>query len=227
MLEARPETVSELSDVVAYLGGLRQTRPSRTLAANRSARGVHTIRTILKASRVRFAESGHDGLTVRDVAALAGLSPSNVSYYFPTKSDLLTATLREELIDYVDEHLAHFHHGANDPLEILLNVIEFYISSGRRSHRFFVQMRVYAAIDDRAREIVRDLYRAIGRFIHQLVQAANPSLSDARARQITLQLFSLEEGVKLFIGMGPETDQALGTVERDLRDLARRIVLEG
>ena len=85
----------------------------------------------------------------------------------------------------------------------------------------------FAASDDKARDIVRDLYRPIGGFILSLVLAANPSLGEARARQVVLQIFSLEEGLKLFIGMGPESAPALRTAERDIRALTRKLVLEG
>jgi hypothetical protein len=85
----------------------------------------------------------------------------------------------------------------------------------------------YAGSDESARETVRNLYRSIGRFIYSMTKAANPSLTDRRIRQIVLQLFSLEEGAKLFIGLGPDDDPALRTAERDIRALAQRLLTEG
>ncbi|MEQ8935440.1 MAG: hypothetical protein RIE56_06585, partial [Amphiplicatus sp.] len=75
--------------------------------------------------------------------------------------------------------------------------------------------------------VIRDIYRPIGRFIYYMVKATKPELSDRRVRQIVLQIFSLEEGIKLFMGMGPDDDTALKTAERDMRDLTRRIVETG
>lgn len=213
--------------IQTYLEELRRNRPSVVLAAARSPKGANTIGTILKAARNVFIRDGHAGLTMRKVAAEAGVVVGNVSYYFPSKRALLEAMLREELADYVEEHIRQFETDRDSPLDILLNVVTFYVANGRTSYAFFYQMWGYAGSDESAKQLIRELYRPIGRFIYYLVKAANPSFSDARVRQIVLQIFSLEEGVKLFIGMGPENDGALRTAERDIRDWTRRIVEAG
>ena len=71
---------------------------------------------------------------------------------------------------------------------------------------------------------MRELYLPIGRFIFYLVRAANPKLSEDEIRQAVLQIFSLEEGYKLFIGMGPDNASAIRSAEQDIRSLTRRIV---
>jgi AcrR family transcriptional regulator len=224
---AQREKLRGLAEIETYLETLREARPSVAMAADRSAKGGQTILTILKAAREVFVREGHAGLSMRMVAEEAGVALGNVSYYFPSKRALLEAMLREELADYVEEHIRQFESARDSPLEILLNVVEFYVANARGSHRFFFQMWGYAGADDSARALVRELYRPIGRFILSMVRAANPSLSETRARQIVLQIFALEEGVKLFIGMGPETDAALKTAERDLREATRRLVEAG
>ena len=50
------------------------------------------------------------------------------------------------------------------------------------------------------------------------------TLKDAEIRRATLQIFSLEEGYKLFYGMGPQEASVFETSELDLRNLATRIV---
>lgn len=213
-----------IDTIEGYLKELRQNRPSVVLAAIRSPKGANTVSVILKATRAVFVRDGHAGLTMRKVAGEAGVVVGNVSYYFSSKRALLEAMLREELADYVEEHIRQFEADRDSPLDILLNVVTFYVANGRISHAFFYQMWGYAGSDEAAKELVRELYRPIGRFIYYLVKAANPSFSDTRVRQTVLQIFSLEEGVKLFIGMGPENDSALRTAERDIREWTRRIV---
>ena len=227
MSSADRETNRAINTIATYLEELRASRPSARLAESRSAKGAQTINLILKAAREVFIREGHAGLTMRKVAQEAGVVVGNVSYYFPSRRELLEAMLREELVDYVEEHIRQFEAGRDSPLDILLNVVSFYVSNGRSSHPFFYQMWGYAGSDDGAKAVVRSLYRPIGRFIYYIVKAANPNLTDRRIRQIVLQIFSLEEGVKLFIGMGPEDDTALRTAERDICDLTRRIVEAG
>ena len=125
------EKLRGLAEIEAYLGTLREARPSVAMAADRSAKGAQTIFTILKAARTVFIRDGHAGLSMRMVAEEAGVALGNVSYYFPSKRALLEAMLKEELADYVEEHIRQFEASRDSPLEILLNVVEFYVSNAR------------------------------------------------------------------------------------------------
>lgn len=216
-----------IATIRTYLEELRKNRPSVVLSESRSAKGGQTTAAILKAARAVFLREGHAGLSLRKVADEADMAVGNVNYYFATKRELLEAMLREELAEYVEAHIRQFEGDRDPPIEILLNVVSFYVSNARESHPFFYQMWGYAGSDPAARELIRNLYRPIGRFIYYMVKAARPDLTDRRIRQIVLQIFSLEEGIKLFIGMGPDDDPALKTAERDIRELTERIIMAG
>lgn len=207
-----------------HLIALRQNRPSVLLARGRPAKIRAKIEAIIASARDSFVKDGHAGLSLRRVADHAGIAVGNLNYYFPTKRSLLDAMLRETLADYVEEHLEQFEAEEDSPLEILLGVVEFYVRNARQSHGFFYQLWGYAGCDKEAMKTVRDLYRKIGRFIHNLVSAANPGLSDAEAHRATLLISSLEEGYKLFYGMGPRNAPVFKSPEHDLRALTKRIV---
>ena len=226
LADADAGKIKAINTIESYLDELRATRPSVRLAASRSQKGAKTVRLILNAAREVFTRDGHGGLSMRKVAEESGLAVGNVSYYFETKRELIEATLREELADYVEEHIRQFERDRDSPLEILLNVVDFYVSSARRNNRFFFQVWGYAASDEDAKVLIRSLFRPMGRFVYYLVRAARPELSDAAIRRAVMQLIALEEGVKLFIGMGPEEETAIRTAESHIRDLARRIVAE-
>jgi AcrR family transcriptional regulator len=223
---ADAEKRKAIDTIEAYLCELRATRPSVGLAAERSQKGAKTLRAILLAAREVFTREGHGGLSMRKVAEEAGVAVGNVSYYFETKRELIEATLRETLADYVEEQMSLFEGDRDSPIEILLSVVDFYVGTARRNHRFFFQLWGYTASCPDALRLIRDLYRPMGRFVYYLVRATNPALSDETVRRVVLQLVALEEGVRLFIGMGPETDPALVTAGTHIRDLARRIVEE-
>jgi AcrR family transcriptional regulator len=211
--------------IETHLADLEANRPSVRLAAAYSAKGANTIRQILAAAHTVFLRDGHAGLSMRKVAVEAGVAVGNVNYYFSSKSALLEAMLKEVLADFAKAHIRQFQPDRDSPLEILLNVIDFYVANGRTSHSLFFQIWGYAASDENAKLLIREIYRPIGRFIYFLVRAARPDADDLLVRQIVLQLFSLEEGVKLFIGIGPDDDRALGTAETHIRKIAERIVL--
>lgn len=220
-------TADAFASIEEHLAAVRAGRPSVALVVGLSPKGARTLQQILLAARRVFIRDGHAGLSLRKVADEAGVALGNVNYYFASKRELLDATLREALIDYVEAHIAHLNKKCDAPIEILLDVIEFYIENGRSSHPLFFQMWGYAACDPEAKALIRDLYRPIGRFIFLLVRAARPDASETRAREIVLQLFSLEEGVKLFVGMGPDDDRALMSAENHVRTLARTLILAG
>ncbi|MDZ7628817.1 MAG: helix-turn-helix domain-containing protein [Parvularculaceae bacterium] len=224
-MQGNEEKRRAIDEIESYLAAQRTARPSVAMAAARSPKAAATIAQILAAGHRVFIRDGHAGLSLRKVADEADVAVGNVSYYFETKRALIEAVLCEALADYIEEHIRHFEADRQSPLEILLNVVAFYVSNARTSNALFFHMWGFAASDAAAKALIRKLYRPIGRFIYYLVRAARPDASEARIREIVLQLFSLEEGVKLFIGMGPDDNPALASAEIHIRDLARRIVL--
>ena len=60
---------------------------------------------ILAAALKLFNESGVDGVTTRDIASLAGMKLGNLTYYFPTKNEIVLS-LVQEVTREVDEALA-------------------------------------------------------------------------------------------------------------------------
>ena len=87
--------------------GVAEGLPLRHGAARDGSAGtkreLRLIR-VLDAAYEVFLNEGYDRLTMRKVAAIAGMSHGNLNYYFPRKEHLLRA-----LFDYViDGHLAEF-----------------------------------------------------------------------------------------------------------------------
>lgn len=223
--QSLPDKHKALSALNAYLTYLQARRPSARLTQDKQNKSSLKIKGIIYAARSIFIRRGHAGLTLRQVAEHAGIAVGNLTYHFPSKKLLLEAMLYETLADYADEHLVHLGEENREPLEILLDVVVFYAANARNSHRFFYQLWGYAGSDEEAKETMRSLYRSIGRFIYYLIRASNTALNDQEIRRITLQIFSLEEGYKLFIGMGPKDDVALNNVEQDIRILTKKIVM--
>lgn len=213
---------------------LTKLRPVAGHSATRSEDGrtnnnksSQTVDRILDAAHTVFTQHGHAGLSLRKVAEKAGLAVGNLTYHFPTKATLITEMLRAALADFVEAHLRQVEKAPDDPLEILLDVVEFYVRNARDEHRFFFQLWGYAGSSDASALEVRELYQPIGRFVFYLVRAANPKLNNEEVQRATLQIFSLEEGYKLFIGLGPTSARAITTAETDIRALTRQVICAG
>ena len=218
---------TRLVEAVAQLEHIHARRPSLALADGKTPKTAETIRKILVAGHDVFVEEGFAGLSLRKVADEASIAVGNLTYHFATKSELIKAILTERLTEYAEEHLAEFQADTDSPKAILLNVVAFYARNATTTHRFFYQMWGYAGSSLEARDFVRSLYLPIGRFIFHLVRAANPALEYGEVRRVVLQIFSLEEGYKLFIGLGPDDDLALQNAESDIRILTERILFDG
>ncbi|MEL7485807.1 MAG: TetR/AcrR family transcriptional regulator [Pseudomonadota bacterium] len=219
------ETDRALNTINAYLDVLKRERPSVKLSENRSSRGAQTVADLLAAAHVVFVRDGYAGLSFRTVAREAGVAVGNVSYYFANKTELVVATLHEAMAGYVEAQFLRMTDRNRSPLEILLDVVEFYVEDSHHAHPLFFQMWGYLGSSDEAKEIIRELYRPIGKFVYYLVKAANPALSYAEARRIVFQIFSLEQGMKLFITMGPEKDIALQSAGASMREATKRLVM--
>ena len=211
--------------IFEHLEVLRKERPTIKLSAGRSAKGAQTVTDIIIAARTVFVRDGYPGLTFRTVAQEADLSVGNISYYFSSKDALAIATLQETFADYVEAHIRHIATDGKTPMEMLLDIVEFYVEGSQQAHPLFFQMWGYAGARESAKLTVRQLYRPVGRFVYFLVKAANPSLSHDEARRVVFQIFSLEQGMRLFISMGPEDDVALQDVGKTMREATRRLVL--
>jgi len=80
---------------------------------------------ILDAAWSLFTETGFDGLSMRAVAARAGMSAGAIYRYFPAKSDLAVA-LWQEGARGLEDRLRHIVAGAGDPVEALRALAQAY-----------------------------------------------------------------------------------------------------
>ena len=213
-----------ISEIIAHLEQVREERPSVKMAEGKTDRTTETIKKILAASQEIFTQDGHAGLSLRKVAERAGIAVGNLTYHFPTKRSLLDAMLLEARADYAEAHIEQYSRPSKTPLEILQNVMEYYVRDARESNRFFMQMWGYAASDEAGKEKVLGLYRPLGRFIYYLVREANPTLDDQQIRHAVLQISSLEEGMKMFFGAGSSDDETLQAAEGLIREMTEKIV---
>lgn len=214
----------KLAEMIDHFRAMSDSRPSIRLGKDKPARTQETIRRILAASHDVFVKEGYAGLSVRKVSEKAGIANGNLSYHFPTKSELIHATLEECLAQYIDKHLTHISLENQTPKEILLEFVGFYSSTARDEHRFFYQTWGFAATTDEAREIVRSLYEPIGRFLLYLVRAARPDLDFDRAQRLVAQISALEEGYRVLIGLGPDDNPALLKSEIDVRAITEQLL---
>jgi len=99
--------------------------------AGRRGDAAVTRQAILTAARELFAARGVDGVSVRDIAALAGVNHALVHRYFGTKSDMVAAILLAEA--EAMNSLARPEAGPPESLEALRAVLDHALTDGRTS----------------------------------------------------------------------------------------------
>ena len=222
---SNPAQKGTIDAVVKQLSLIKDRRPSILLAEGRSVNAQVTIKKIIAAASLVFQEDGHSGLTLRRVATRADIAVGNLTYHFPSRDKLLEAVIRENLADYVEAHLQEIKTSDSAPIDLLLNIAEFYVHNAHTSYPFFVQLWSFAGSSEESRSLLDDIFKPLGRFVYYLVRAANPALPDREIRRATLMLFSLEARNKLYIGMAPKDAMAVQTAAEDIRSLVYKLVM--
>jgi TetR/AcrR family transcriptional regulator, transcriptional repressor of bet genes len=137
---------------------------------------------ILEAAFVVAREAGIDNLTVRGVAAQAGVSHALVLFHFGRKDKLVRALLDWVLagtsVLRVSDDIAHFPH-ARDRLHAVLEQEMTRLSHQPEQFRLFLEFWAMGARNERIRERISaelELYRASLRTIMEELLAVEPGL---------------------------------------------------
>ena len=117
---------------------------------SRRAKGRDREALIVAAAIEVIAERGLPYTRISDVAARAGMTPGHVTYYFPSKNDLLMRAIGESESGLVDELVAALHR-VRDPWKRLDRLIELSVATGVGDPGWVLWFQVWleGALDDR------------------------------------------------------------------------------
>jgi len=180
---------------------LKRSRKHRAGTAAYST-GRERIETILDAAQRVFVADGYARFTMRRIAAAAGISVGNLSYYYATKQDLVA-----DLLDWViAPYLAQFEalreiEGATPEAQLreVLSVVVNDLAT-RETTLFFPELWALANRDRHAARQMEGMYDRYRGVVAELAGLVNPSLSVERARELALFITSAIEGLTVFVG---------------------------
>ncbi|WP_435742512.1 TetR/AcrR family transcriptional regulator [Microbacterium sp. PMB16] len=124
----------------------------------RLAKGQARQQIVVEAAAKAIADLGLANVRVSDIAERAGMTPGHVTYYFPSKTELLMLAIRrseESLVDQVDAELD----GIEEPWARLERLIELSASNGRGDTGWILWFQVWsdAATDDTVADVHNEL----------------------------------------------------------------------
>jgi AcrR family transcriptional regulator len=179
------------------------TATARATPDTLRAQGVRTRNTIVRVARKLLLEGGSLEFSLRAVALKAGISISNLQYYFPTRLDVVRAVI-QPIIDAYIEDLRSVTDNKVSPRDALREVVERALSDAKESQEtalwwHFVSL---ASTDPECSRLLDEWYEALTGGIAQLIRAVNPQCKPAESMQAASLLIAMADGLALQLGAG-------------------------
>jgi AcrR family transcriptional regulator len=182
---------------------IEMTNLQHLLAANGlTEKGSERIRLILEEAKNTLVDEGFSGLSFRNVAKRAGITVGNVTYYFPSKDDLLV-----ELAGYIfDRWEARFRRNLPSDLtgkmDIFLYSIRYMIDENKRvkSNRLLLEMWAMANHSTAVMKMLDAFYCKMRAWIEKMLADIAPDQSVQKRRLRAALITSQIEGLMVLIG---------------------------
>ncbi|RZU50145.1 TetR family transcriptional regulator [Krasilnikovia cinnamomea] len=159
-----------------------------------TAKGLARRHALLDHAARILVEHGHAALTVRSVAAAAGISLGNLQYYFRTRADLVTALLDRHLSAASDRISAPLSAPADPHAAIDMLLAE---QCDRDIAAVFYELWAMAAHDPAVAQAVRGFYDRYLTAVAELISTVAPNVPASTAHARARVFVGLLEGMSL------------------------------
>ena len=165
-------------------------------------KGQVRLASILEAGKTVLMQAGYAGFTMRKVAAQAGISVGNLSYYYGSKEVLL-----RDLVDHViNSYLAVFDQlrdaAGQSPEKQLGSILNYWIEDlgAPETTQFFPELWALANHDPHVAKLVDDMYARARQPLVELAGLINPACTAGERQQLALFMCATMEGLTIFAG---------------------------
>ncbi len=137
--------------------------------------GVRSRDMILEAAMVLFSERAYSGVSMRDVAAVAGLTHAGVRYHYPSKDDLLLGVLNrysqmgDKYYERALQHLAQEEPDLWGVLSEFTSYLRFTLRQRVKAQMFIMHAILAADKGHPAHEFFEERYRLIRRQFTEVI----------------------------------------------------------
>lgn len=175
------------------------------------------IAEILDAATEIFREEGYAGFATRKVAARAGLTLSNLQYYFPDKDELLSIIIERFLRGYLETYLAigtRVGVTAQRRCAALIEQIFEDINKSSDAEKFLFETWAFAQHESYVSVLVERAYEEYRDIFAKLLAEINPDLSPDECKARASVLTAQAEGMMIFAARSDDS-------EKDFEEFAR------
>jgi AcrR family transcriptional regulator len=167
------------------------------------AQGLRTRNAIIEVAKALLLEGGSLEFTLREVAQRAGISISNLQYYFPTRLAVLRAVVEPVVEAYLGE-LRRALDVEGSPRAMIDALIDRALEDAKNAERtalwwHFVSL---AAIDAECSQLLDDWYEEVTPGIAKFIRAVDPDCKPADSLHRATLLIAMADGLSFQLGAG-------------------------
>ena len=211
----------------------RTTRksPSASAAATGTApeglraQGLRTRNAIVRVARKLLLETGPMDFSLRAVALRAGISISNLQYYFPTRPAVLRAVMEPDIKVYLDE-LRLVVDKKVTPHEVFELILQQTLKDLKDAKyvalwRHFLS---FASTDPECAHLFDEWYETLTVELARVIRGMNQKYDVASSMQVAALVISMGDGLALQLGTGRTGRTELNGLEERYRTMAYSMV---
>jgi AcrR family transcriptional regulator len=156
-----------------------------------------------------FAEHGFEGTSIRQLAGVAGMNVSMISYYFGSKEKLFEA-LVEERTSTIRDRLKDLNEQQENPVVRLEEMIRLYVDRFAAQPRFH-RMLFHEVTINRRPELQRSVAGVLMRNVHELRRTIQDGIREGVFRDVDVDLtiVSMVGTVTQLVASSPEMHQRM------------------
>lgn len=170
-------------------------------SSNTTGKGLERAHDILHAARALLAAEGYAGLSMRRVAAEAGMSLSNVQHYYQSKDMLLEALLLYTMDVFQSKMDSISNAMTSRPrLDQFLSTVDMFLDeiTDPVTHAIFFEIWALASRNPFASALMDKMIGRERKAIYNLIRGLNPAISDDEYMQRAILMVAQVEGLMLF-----------------------------
>ncbi|MGF6374337.1 AcrR family transcriptional regulator [Paraburkholderia sp. RAU6.4a] len=185
----------------------RKRRPSSAAPSTGTApdglraQGIRTRNAIIRVARKLLLENGPMDFSLRAVALKAGISVSNLQYYFPTRPDVVRAVMAPVIDTYLDVLKQALQNNAS-PRAAIDAILDQSLRDAKDSKNIPLWWHFFsfASTDPECAQMRDEWYDTLTSEFAQLIRAVNPERGAAESAHIAMLLISMVDGMTLHLG---------------------------
>lgn len=201
-------------------------------ARGRHKRGYHhgNLReTMIAAALELIATKGIGGVTLAEVARMAGVSPAAPYRHFPDRANLLAAVAREGFVEFTKALEEGWQRGTGTPLETLQRVGHVYLDFARQKPALYAAMFESGVAPSSDADLSRESHNAFSILKDACtdVHATLPEDRRAPALMMAYHIWAMSHGIASLFGRGDAASHSTPVSAEELLEAGVLIYLDG